>query len=202
MISILILWYHGTIIMESQQIQKELLNGVDVPQLTQIIDNLTNNPNQAQFHFCARNNWVNGGENQTTINEFYSGGEKHVRSKPFVFTKDEPPTLLGHDNGANPVEYALTALAGCMTTTLVYYASAMNIKINKVESTLEGNIDLRGLLNIDENVKAGYKSIDIKFKIDSDASPKVLEKLMVIAKKHSPVASTIANATPINISLA
>lgn len=189
-------------IMESQQIQKEILNGVNVPQLAQIIDNLTNNPDQAQFHFCARNNWINGSENQTTVSEFYGGGKKHVRSKPFVFKKDEPPIFLGHDMGANPVEYALTALAGCVTTTLVYYASAMNVKINKVESTLEGDIDLRGLLNIDENVKAGYQSIDIKFKIDSDASPEVLEKLMAIAKKHSPVASTIANATPINISLA
>ncbi|MDH5463872.1 MAG: OsmC family protein [Nitrosopumilus sp.] len=187
--------------MSTKPIQKELINGVDVPQLTQIIDDLTQNPNLAQFHFCAKNNWVSGGENQTTVNEFYGGGKKHVRSKPFVFTKDEPPTLLGHDNGANPVEYALTALAGCVTTTLVYYASAMNVKINKIESTLEGDIDLRGLLNIDDGIKAGYKSIDIKLKIDSNASAEVLEKLMAIAKKHSPVANTITNGTPINLSL-
>lgn len=188
--------------MKTKQIQKELVNGVDVPKLTQIIDELTQNPDLAQFHFCAKNNWISGGENQTTVNEFYGGGVKHVRSKPFVFTKDEPTVLLGHDQGANPVEYALTALAGCITTTLVYYASAMNVKINKIESVLEGDIDLRGLLNIDENIKAGYKSIDIKFKIDSDASPETLHKLMEIAKKHSPVANTITNATPINVSLA
>lgn len=187
--------------MKSQQIQK-VINGVDVPQLTQIIDNLTKNPDQALFHFCAKNNWINGSENQTTIREFYGGGTKYVRSKPFVYTKDEPQIFLGNDRGANPVEYALTALAGCITTTLVYYASAMNVNINKVESILEGDIDLRGLLNIDENVKSGYKSIDIKFKIDSDASPEVLQKLIDIARKHSPVASTIANATPINLSLA
>lgn len=188
--------------MKTQQIEKKLVNGVDVPQLTQIIENLTNSPDQAQFHFCAKNSWVNGSKNQTTINEFYGGGKRYARSKPFVYTKDEPQIFLGHDTGANPVEYALTALAGCVTTTLVYYASAMNVRINKIESTLEGDIDLRGLLGIDKNVKAGYKSIDIKFKIDSDASPQVLQKLMDIAKNHSPVASTIANATPINLSLA
>ncbi|MFB5608568.1 MAG: OsmC family protein [Candidatus Nitrosomaritimum yanchengensis] len=188
--------------MKTQQIEKEFVNGVDVPQLTHIIENLTKNPDQAQFHFCAKNNWINGSKNQTTINEFYGGNKKYVRSKPFVYTKDEPPIFLGQDTGANPVEYALTALAGCVTTTLVYYASAMNVKINKIESILEGDIDLRGLLNIDESTKAGYKSIDIKFKIDSDASPEDLQKLMDIAKKHSPVASTIANATPINLSLA
>jgi len=187
--------------MKTTQISN-IVNGVDVAKLTQTIDSLTKNTDLAKFHFCAKNNWIGGGENQTTINEFYGAGKKHVRSKPFVYTKDEPPILLGSDHGANPVEYALTALAGCVTTTLVYYAAAMNVIIRKVESTLEGDIDLRGLLNIDENVKAGYESIQIKFKIDSDAPKEVLGKLVEIAKKHSPVANTITNATPINISLA
>lgn len=188
--------------MNTQQIQKNIVNGVDVSKLTQTIDVLTEKPDLAQFHFCARNSWINGGKNRTTINAFYGAGKTHVRSKPFVFTKDEPPVLLGTDQGANPVEYALTALAGCVTTTLVYYASAMNVKINKVETVLEGDIDLRGLLNIDENVKAGYKSIQVKFKIDSDASRETLQNLIEIARKHSPVANTITNATPINLSLA
>ncbi|MBA4462075.1 MAG: OsmC family protein, partial [Nitrosopumilaceae archaeon] len=78
---------------------------------------------------------------------------------------------------------------------------AKGIKINKVESTLEGDIDLRGLLNLDENIKAGYDSIQVNFKIDSDASEEALQELIEIAKKHSPVASTISNATPVNITL-
>jgi len=188
--------------MNTQQIQKNIVNGVDVSKLAQTIDDLTQKPDLAQFHFCARNSWINGGKNRTTVNAFYGVGKTHVRSKPFVFTKDEPPVLLGTDQGANPVEYVLTALAGCVTTTLVYYASAMNVKINKVETVLEGDIDLRGLLNIDENVKAGYKSIQVQFKIDSDASQETLQKLIEIARKHSPVANTITNATPINLSLA
>jgi len=187
--------------MKTKQISN-IVNGVDVAKLTQTIDDMTKSNDLAKFRFCARNNWINGGENHTTINEFYGAGKMHIRSKSFVFTKDEPPVLLGSDHGANPVEYALSALAGCVTTTLVYYAAAMNVVIHKVESTLEGDIDLRGLLNIDENVKAGYESIQIKFKIDSDAPKEVLEKLLEIAKKHSPVANTITNATPINISLA
>lgn len=187
--------------MKTKQIQKELVNGVDVTQLTQIIDNLTQNPDQAKFHFCAKNNWISGGENKTTVQEFYSAGQTHTRSKPFVITQDEPTIFLGKDHAANPVEYALTALVGCVTSTLVYYAAAMNVKINKIESTIDGDIDLRGFLNIDENIKAGYKSIDIKFKIDSDASPETLKTLTEIAKKHSPVANTIANATPVNIEL-
>jgi len=187
--------------MKTKQISN-IVNGVNVENLTQIIDSLTQNTDLAKFRFCAKNNWISGGENHTTINEFYGAGKTHIRSKSFIYTKDEPPVLLGTDHGANPVEYALCALAGCVTTTLVYYAAAMNVMIRKVESTLEGDIDLRGLLNIGENVKPGYESIQIKFKIESDAPKEILQKLVEIAKKHSPVANTITNATPINISLA
>ena len=181
--------------------KQEMLNGVNVEGLFQTINAIKEEPSIAKFNFRAKNEWVNGGENRTAINDFYGAGKTHVRSKPFVFTADEPPVLLGTDHGANPVEYALTALAGCVTTTLVYYASAKGVKINKIESTLEGDIDLRGLLNIDENVKVGYESIQINFKIDSDASEETLNELIEIAKKHSPVANTISNPTPVNISL-
>lgn len=180
---------------------QKILNGVNVEDLSQTIEVIKEDPSIAQFNFRAKNQWVNGGENRTTVSDFYGAGKTHVRSKPFVFTKDEPQILLGTDHGANPAEYALTALAGCVTTTLVYYASAKGVKINKVESTLEGDIDLRGFLSIDENVKAGYESIQINFKIDSDASEETLQELIDIAKTHSPVSSTITNATPVNISL-
>jgi len=180
--------------------KQELLNGVDVERLSQTISAIKEEPSIARFNFRAKNQWIDGGENRTTVSDFYGAGRTHVRSKPFVFTKDEPQILLGNDHGANPVEYALTALAGCVTTTLVYYASAKGVKINKVESTLEGDIDLRGLLDI-ENVTPGYESIQINFKIDSDASEETLQELIEIAKNHSPVAYTIANPTPVNISL-
>ena len=118
------------------QQQPKTLNGVDVDGLFQSIDVIKKEPSVAKFNFRAKNEWVSG--------------KTHVRSKPFVFTKDEPPVLLGKDHGANPVEYALTALAGCVTTTLIFHAAAKGVKINRVESTLEGDIDIRGLLNLDE----------------------------------------------------
>ncbi len=183
------------------QQQSKILNGVNVDALSQTIDVIKEDPSIAKFNFRAKNQWVNGGENRTTVNDYYGAGKTHVRSKPFVFTKDEPPVLLGTDHGANPVEYALTALAGCLTTTLVYWAAAKGIKLNKVESTLEGDIDLQGFLNLDENVKVGYQSIQMNFKIDSDASEETLQELIEIAKKHSPTCNTFLNATPVNISL-
>ena len=183
------------------QQQSKNLNGVDVDGLFKTIDGIEENSSIAKFNFRAKNEWVSGAESRTTIDDFYGAGKTHVRSKPFVFTKDEPPVLLGKDHGANPVEYALTALAGCITTTLVFHAAAKGVKINKVESTLEGDIDIRGLLNLDDSVKVGYESIQIKFKIDSDASEETLQELIELGKKHSPVANTISNATPVNISL-
>ena len=183
------------------QQQSKILNGVNVDGLFQTIDVIKKDPSIAKFNFRAKNQWVNGGENRTTVNDYYGAGKTHVRSKPFVFTKDEPPVLLGTDHGANPVEYALTALAGCVTTTLVYWAAAKGVKLNKVESTLEGDIDLQGLLDLDENVTVGYQSIQINFKIDSDASEETLQELIEIAKKHSPTCNTFLNATPVNISL-
>ena len=183
------------------QQQSKKLNGVDVDGLFKTIDGIEENSSIAKFNFRAKNEWVSGAESRTTIDDFYGAGKTHVRSKPFVFTKDEPPVLLGKDHGANPVEYALTALAGCITTTLVFHAAAKGVKINKVESTLEGDIDIRGLLNLDDSVKVGYESIQINFKIDSDASEETLQELIELGKKHSPVANTISNATPVNISL-
>ena len=183
------------------QQQSKILNGVNVDGLFQTIDVIKENPSIAKFNFRAKNQWVSGGENRTTVNDYYGAGKIHVRSKPFVFTKDEPPILLGTDHGANPVEYALTALAGCVTTTLVYWAAAKGVKLNKVESTLEGDIDLQGFLNLDENVTVGYESIQMNFKIDSDASEETLQELIEIAKKRSPTCNTFLNATPVNISL-
>ena len=185
----------------AQQTQSKILNGVNVDGLVQTIDVIKKDPSIAKFNFRAENEWVTCGENRTTVKDFYGAGKTHVRSKPFVFTKDEPEILLGTDKGANPVEYALTALAGCVTTTLVYWAAAKGIKLNKVESTLEGDIDLQGFLNLDENVTVGYESIQINFKIDSDASEETLQKLVEIVKKRSPTANTISNATPVNITL-
>ena len=185
----------------TQQTQSKILNGVNVSDLVQTIDVIKEDPSIAKFNFRVQNQWIDGGENRTTVSDFYGAGKTHTRSKPFIFTKDEPQVLLGNDSGANPVEYALTALAGCVTTTLVYWAAAKGVKLNKVESTLEGDIDLQGLLDLDENVTVGYKSIQINFKIDSDASEETIQELIKIAKKHSPTCNTFLNATPVNITL-
>src|ERR687897_685120 len=98
-----------------------IVNGVNVTNLFGTIDAITENPTISKFNFRAKGKWINGGHNQTTINDFYGACQTHTRSQPFVFDKDEPPVLLGTDQGANPVEYALAALNGCLTTSLIYH---------------------------------------------------------------------------------
>ena len=124
-----------------------------------------------------------------------------MEKKPFEIVKDEHQVLLGTDTGVNPVEYALSALAGCLTTSLVYHVSAKGIKIDEIESTLEGNLDLHGFLGLDENIRNGYEKIQVKFKIKSDASTEELEKLVQLAKRRSPVCDIMSNPTPVDVSL-
>jgi uncharacterized OsmC-like protein len=116
-----------------------------------------------------------------------------------VFDKDEPPVLLGEDQGANPVEYTLAALNCCLTTTLIYHAAA-RVKIDEVESTLAGDLDIRGLLGMSENVRNGYKKIKVTFKVKSNAPEEKVRELVELAQKRSPVFDIISHPTPIEVS--
>lgn len=176
--------------------KQRIENGVNVTLLKDTISAIGQDPEVARFQFRATNRWINGGHNRTKIKEFYGAKQEDTtRTQPFVLDADEPPILLGEDNGPNPVEYILTALAGCMTTTMVYKAALHGIKIEEIESTLEGDIDLQGLLELDENVRNGYENVTITFKVKSDAPAKQLE----IFAKGSPVFDCICNPVPVKV---
>jgi uncharacterized OsmC-like protein len=180
---------------------EKIVNGVNVDNLFNTVVAVKGNPAIAKFNFKAKNRWINGGSNRTTVNEFYGACQNHTRSKPFEYVKDEPPVLLGNDQGANPVEYALTALAGCLTTSLIYHAAAQGIKIDEVESTLKGDLDLQGFLGLSEKVRNGYEHIDVSFRVKADASPEKMKELVELAQKRSPVFDMISNATPVRVIL-
>jgi len=177
-------------------VTETVINGVNVTRMGETVDAVKHDPKIAKFQFRAQNKWVYGGHNQTTIQGFYGAGtEDAVRTQPFVLDADEPPVLLGEDKGPNPVEYVLTALVSCMTTTMVYHAAAQGIKIESVESTLEGNLDLQGFLGLREDVRKGYENITVRFKVKSDASPEALEALT----KNSPVYDVVTNPVPVSV---
>ena len=176
-------------------------NGVNVDELFNTIDAVKKTPVIAKFRFRANNEWFDGGHNRTTIRDFYGIQKDHKHDATFKLDADEPPLLLGTGKGPNPVEYLLTALAACVTTALVYHAAAKGIVLKSVESRLEGDIDLRGFLGIDKNVRNGYQEIRMSFKIDADVPEEDLEELVKLGPTYSPVYDSITKGVPVKVQL-
>ena len=174
------------------------LNGLDTQKMVETVGALRANPTLAKFEFRARNRWISGGENRSTIKNFYgAGAEDESRPEAFEFTNGEPPVLLGDNEGANPVEFLLHALAGCVTTTTILHATARGIEIESLSTRLVGDIDLQGLLALGD-VSAGYQGIRIEMDIKAkNASDDELDDLLQFAQAHSPVCNTVCRPVPV-----
>jgi uncharacterized OsmC-like protein len=178
------------------------INGVNVDQLFGVIEAIKEEAGLAKFRFRAVNVWIDGGHNRTTIKDFYGAGKEDVsRREPFVMDNDEPEVLLGTDRGANPVEAVLHALAGCLTTSLIYHAAAQGVKIDEVESQFEGDLDLHGFLGLSETIRNGYENIRVTFRIKSEASREKLAELIQLAQQRSPVFDIISNPVAVSVQL-
>lgn len=177
-----------------------LVNGLDVDAAMATIAAIKSDPEIAQFRFRAKNKWINGGENRSTIKDFFGAkAEDASRTRAWEFTNGEPPVLLGANEGANPVEFLLHALAGCVTTTFVLHAMARGIVIEELSTELEGDIDLHGLLGMDETVSPGYREIRIKMHVKADCTDEALADLMAFAEAHSPVCNSVCRPVPVVI---
>lgn len=184
----------------TQETTPKTLNGLDVDAAISTIEAIKADPEIAEFRFRASNRWISGGENRSRIQGFYGAkSEDSTRAAPWEFTNGEPPVLLGHNEGANPVEFLLHALAGCVTTTFVLHAMARGIEIRSLSTDLEGDIDLHGLLGLNEEVPAGYREIRVKLQVDADCSDRELDDLLAFAQAHSPVCNTICRPVPVSI---
>lgn len=176
------------------------INGLNVQAAVDTIAALKADKSLARFQFRARNRWVNGGENRSTIRDFYGAGQEDTsRTASFEFTNGEPPVLLGDNEGANPVEFLLHALAGCVTTTFVLHAMARGIAIRELSTELKGDIDLQGLLGLDDSVPAGYEQISIQMHVKADCTDAELDDLLSYAQRHSPVCNTVCRPVPVVI---
>ena len=176
------------------------MNGLDVQSALDTIDAIKADASLARFQFRARNTWIDGGENRSVIRDFYGAGrEDDSRSVAFEFTNGEPPVLLGNNEGANPVEFLLHALAGCVTTTFVLHAMARGIAIRELSTQLEGDLDLRGLLGLDDSVSPGYEEIRIRMNVQADCSDEALDELLAYTQQHSPVCNTVCRPVPVSI---
>jgi uncharacterized OsmC-like protein len=180
-------------------VRPTIINGVAVDQLFQTIDAIKAIPAIAKFKFRIRNQWAEGACNSSSVDTYHGAGQNLSRPKPFVLEADEPSVLLGKDTAANPVEHLLHALAACLTTSMVYHAAAQGIQIQEVESSLEGDIDLHGFLDLDGNVRNGYQGIQVKFKIKADVSDDQLEEIGRLGPRHSPVFDSLTKGVPVSV---
>jgi uncharacterized OsmC-like protein len=175
-------------------------NGVDTETLFATLDAVKAQPELGTFQFRAVNRWIGGAHNRTTIKDFYAaGGEDTSRSEAFEVDAGEPAILLGTDTGPNPAEYLLHALAACLTTSLVYVAAARGVHLTRVESSLEGDMDVRGALGLSDEVRNGFDRIRVSFVVEGDAPPEKLRELVERAKARSAVFDMVTNGVDVHV---
>lgn len=176
------------------------LNGVDTPTLFATLDAVKANPELAKFRFRASNQWVSGTHNRGTIRGFYGAGqEDSTRTGDFVYDADHPAVLVGSGNGPTPVEFLLHAIAACLTAGIANIAAARGVALTAVSSTVEGDIDLLGILGLSDQVRNGYQQIRVSFQIAGDAPDEVLRGLVEQSKARSAVYDVLTNGVPVSI---
>jgi uncharacterized OsmC-like protein len=176
------------------------LNGVDVPTLFATLDAVKAQPDIAAFQFRATNEWVSGTHNRSTIQGFYGAGqEDQSRPVPFTYDADHPAVLVGGNNGPTPVEFLLHAIAACLTSGLANIAAARGVPLRRVRSSVQGDIDLLGILGISDTVRNGYSQIRVSFEVDGDASAEQLAALVEQSRRRSAVYDVLVNGTDVQI---
>lgn len=177
-------------------------NGIDTDRLVATIEAIQDDPNLAQFSFRAASAWQGGARSRTEFQGFYGAGrEDDSRRRPLVLEGDEPPVLLGTNTAPNAVETVLHALASCLTVGFVYNAAARGIEVRSMDLDLEGDIDLRPFLGLGEEPRPGFRRIDVKYRVDTDAPRDQVEELCAYVQRTSPVLDVIANPVPVSVSL-
>lgn len=178
------------------------LNGVDTPTLFATINAVKGTPALANFQFRAQNEWVNGTNSRSRIESFSGAGGEQKHTRAFEFDADHPPVLTGGDVGPTPVEFLLVALSSCLTAGVANIAAARGVKLNRIQSTVEGDIDLRGILGLSNDVRNGYQGIRVNFTIAGDAPPEMLQKIVEQSKARSAVFDVITNGVPVDVKVA
>src|SRR5918997_3095988 len=181
-------------------VQRPPRNGVDVPTLFATLDAVKGAPQIAQFQFRATNEWISGTHNRSSIQGFYGAGQEDTsRTIPFSYDADHPAVLVGTGLGPTPVEFLLHAIAACLTSGLANIAAARGIPLRRVRSSVQGDIDLLGILGISDTVRNGYRQIRVHFDIEGDATPEELAALVERSRRRSAVYDVLTNGTDVQI---
>ena len=175
-------------------------NGVDVPRLFATLDAVKGQNEIAKFQFRASNTWVNGTHNRSQLSGFFGAMQEMEHKNVTVLDADHPAVLVGEDNAPTPIEFILHAIAACLTSGVANIAAARGIQLHKVTSTVEGDIDLLGILGLsDGTVRNGYEQIRVTFHIEGDADDEKLRGLVEQSRRRSAVYDVLTNPTPVVI---
>lgn len=173
-------------------------NGVDTATLFATLDAVKGNNEIAKFQFRATNTWISGTHNRSTIDGFYGAMQEMNHQRPFTFDADHPPVLVGKDNGPTPVEHLLHALAACLTAGVANIAAARGVNLTEVSSTVEGDIDLLGILGLSPDVRNGYQQIKVNLTLRGD-DPAKLRDVVERSRARSAVYDVLTNGVPVAI---
>jgi len=174
-------------------------NGVNVGALLEAREALTGMPEAAQFTWRATCEWVNGTHSRSTIERFFGLGQEQSHRTAYTYDTDHPEIFASEDNGATPVELVLAGLAGCLSAGIAAVAQNREIQLRSVKATLEGGMDIQGILGIDPEVRNGFSGIKVKYEIDADATPEEIRALVAQSQKRSAVYDVITNPTNVTV---
>lgn len=180
---------------------REPRNGVDTPTLFATINAVGQQPELAQFKFRATNEWQNGTHSRSTMQTFSGAGGDHEHTRNFQYDGDHPPVLCGADKGPTPVEFLLHGLAACLTAGIANIAAARGVTLTEVKSTVEGEMDMQGILGLSDEVRNGYQKIRVNFTIKGDAPAEKLQQIVEQSRARSAVFDVITNGSPVEISV-
>jgi uncharacterized OsmC-like protein len=184
---------------EGKTRERVALNGVDTPKLFATVNAVKAQPDLAKFQFRARNQWLKGTHSRSRIETFSGAGTEHRHTGDVQFDADHPAVLVGADHAPTPVEFLLHAIAACITSGIGNIAAARGVTLTEVESTVEGDIDLRGILGLSDQVRNGYQQMRVHFQVKGDAPAEKLQQIVAQAKARSAVFDVLTNGTVVDI---
>ena len=176
-------------------------NGVNVEALVAAREALTDAPQAAQFKWRASCEWKNGTHSHSKVEGFFGLGEEQARKTTFDFDADHPECFASEDLGATPVEYVLVGLASCLTAGVAAVAQYRDIQLNSVKATIEGDMDIQGILGIEDDVRNGFDGIKVTYDIDANASRDDIEALVAQSQKRSAVYDIVTNPTNVTVAV-
>jgi uncharacterized OsmC-like protein len=176
-------------------------NGVNVEALLGAREALTGAPEAAKFKWRATCEWQNGTHSNSIVEGFFGLGEEQSHRTRYAFDVDHPEVFASEDNGATPVEYVLVGLVGCLTAGVAAVAQHREIQLRSVAATIEGDMDVRGILGMDSDVRNGFSGIKVTYKIDADATPDEIKGIVAQSQKRSAVYDIITNPTDVRVEI-